>query len=162
MGFGNIDTSGQCFHMRAWDNSNNYATAYRSFDNVLAVGQSLSAQFAVAFRSGYKGFNLWQDKNFTNFLVNFEVRQDADDYYFNGPDTGWAYSQTSIINLSAYRATSTTTNVLVVRGSDFSAADRASASFTSAGGVGGLEVYVNRCFDGNSLQGICFNNIAIY
>ena len=162
MGFGNIDTGGQSWHMRAWDSTANVANAKRPLANVLSVGQSLSAQIAVAFRGGKKGFNLYQDKAATSFLVNFEVRFDQDNYYFNGSGlkTGagvWDYSQTSVLELSAYRESSTTTKVRLKRGSEES-----TATFTSAAGIGCLEFYVDRTSDGNNLQGMCINNFKIY
>ena len=158
MGFGNIDTGGNSFFMRAWDSTNNTANAYRPFSTTLTTGQSFSAVFAIAYRGGKKGFNLWQDTGSTNFLVNFEVRNDENNYYWDSTGTGWGYSQTTIVTLSAYKQDANTMRISVSNGGTPVVVTKTGTNIT----VGSLQVYVDKTCCSDNLQGICFNSMRIY
>jgi hypothetical protein len=153
-GFGDVDTAGFAFAAYGNPNANNFVDIKRNLAAGLTIGYSFSAQIATAYRSGAKGISLYSDTDWSVQLFNFNVG--GDQYTFDGSNQGWAYSQTSIFNISAAQVTSDQLNVRVWRGSD-----AASKSIT-AGQMRGFKMYIANTDAGNALNDLYFNNLAVY
>ena len=141
------------FNLKAFNQNNNIVNAFRAPIAPLTVGSVLSARLAIAFRNGKKGFNLWQNSSWTNFLLNFETSNN--EYYFDGIPLGWTYSQSSIFELSAYRSTSNSVRVQLTRGSDIAVASK-------TGDLQGISFYCENTENANSENSLFFNPLNYY
>ena len=152
---GNISTSGKTFSIRAWDFNNNKASAYRTMNQDLPVGCTFSFRLAAAYRNGKKGFNLYRDSEWGNFLFNFEISNDQ--YYFNGIALGWSYASESIFDINVFKPNSNNVTITVSR-----SIGNNSASVTLQGAVRGFQFYVENTTDSNLLNSLLFNNLQYY
>lgn len=155
-GFGNIDTSGVAFGMYGNPTGVNYANAERSLSTALAIGQSFTADLAIAFRNGAKGITLFQGGGFggANEVWNFNVI--GDQYIAGGAAQSWAYSQTSIFELTATQTSASNLQINLVRG-----LDSYTTNVTVASGLSGFRFYVGGTDDGNALNNLYFNNLSV-
>ena len=152
-GFGNIDTSGQAFGMYGNPVGDNYFNAQRAFSSALGVGNTFSVDLAIAFRNGNKGIDLFAG-GFGSAIWNFNVG--GDNYVAGGTTlTSWAYSQTSIFQLTATQTSATQVSISLVRG-----ADTYSTNIVVASGLSGFKAYVGSTDAGNDLNNLFMNNVT--
>jgi hypothetical protein len=155
-GFGNINTNGSSFGM--WGNpvGDNYSNAQRAFSNALSVGNSFSIQLAIAYRNGSKGISLFSG-GFApaNEIWNFNVG--GDQYSAGGViQTSWAYSQTSIFNLTASQTSATSIDISLTRGSD-----NYTTTISNTGALSGFRLYVGSTDATGNLNNLYFNNLSV-
>lgn len=164
-GFGDISVAGQAFGMygnpfyaafppqanaqRFLNNTGSTQVSGRSF---LLPGQSFKMNVAVAFRNGYKGFDLL-DQNF-NLLFNFNV---TNDLYTTSTsaDLGWTYAQNSVFTLEVQQTDTNTYTVTLTRGSDVYQSGNRTGQFS------GVKMYVGNTDPGNDLNNLFFNNMTL-
>lgn len=161
-GFGNIDVSSKSFGMYGNPSPNNpSANAKRFLNNTgsalnsgrahLLPGQTFKMEIAIAFRNGYKGFNLRDDND--AFLFNFSVENN--EYRQNGTNLGWAYSQTSIFTVEVQQTDNNVYNVKITRGVNvYNSGDR-------TGRFSGIEMYIGNTDAGDDLNNLFFNNLEL-
>jgi len=150
--FGDIRVDGKTWAGYANPNANNYFDLYRKAINDLAVGYSLSARVAAAFRSGNKGIELINNSNTT--LFNFNIGSDK--YTVDGVDqTSWGYNESSVFVLSGRQIGSNTYNALVQRGTD------AYASLNRTGVLRGFHIYMSNT-NANCGDNYYFNDMKVY
>ena len=131
----------------------------------LAVGQSLSAQFAIAFRNGNKGVAIYysQTPSPVSEALYFNVGNNS--YSYGGqaitPTTlGWAYVQLSVFTLSAYRPTSNIMRFSVTRNNTNESFTR--TVFTSQT-INSIKFYINGTEPPTGgLNDLYFNGISYY
>ena len=156
-GFGDINdpagVGGEAFGFFGNPPGNNGINADRTFaGGALTVGQTFLIDLAIAFRNGNKGIDL--DVGGTS-VWNFNVGNDL--YTVNGVDLGWAYSQTSIFELSVTATGAGTYDVKLTRGVDVF-----NQSYANAGtGIDGFGLYVFGTDAGDDRNNLFANNLAI-
>ena len=168
--FGNVDTPpcNQSFGAYANSIPSNpavFADVIRPMSTGLAVGQSLSAQFAIAFRNGNKGVAIYysQTPSPVSEALYFNVGNNS--YSYGGqaitPTTlGWAYVQLSVFTLSAYRPTSNIMRFSVTRNNTNESFTR--TVFTSQT-INSIKFYINGTEPPTGgLNDLYFNGISYY
>ncbi|NOZ39619.1 MAG: hypothetical protein GXP24_05270, partial [Planctomycetes bacterium] len=149
-----INVSGESFGL--FGGSGSSATATRSLNGTLEVGQTFSLDLAVNFRNGAKGFNLF-DASSTQ-LFNFNVG--GDDYVVNSATTGTgsignAYSPDTSFNLSFLQTSATGGDWTITRTGGVTDLDTG----TYTGIAASFEFYVNGT-DGGSPNDLFVNNLS--
>ena len=150
-GFGDINTSGKSFSMYANPNGGNSANAER-FVTDWANGYSFEIDLAIAYTNGNKGIDIYATGSEVVFTFNVEA---TDQYRAQGVDLGWAYSQTSIIHLTAIQYPSHL-NIRLTRGAESYSTSIPNKEFS------GFKVFIADTDGGGiDLNNIHFNNLVV-
>ena len=134
------------------------ASAARSFDSGLAVGQTFSIDIAVNFRSGFKGLDLRQG---STAIFNFNIA--SDDYVVQFAATGngsigSTYSETTAFRLSFTQTSASGGSWTIARSGGVTDLD----SGTYTGVPDGFNLYIGDTVGGGLNENNLFaNNLAI-
>jgi hypothetical protein len=150
-GSGDINTSGKSFGVFA-NPSAAFATADRSFDSALGVGQTFSLDIAVNFLNGNKGFNLYTGGTAGQQIFNFNAGGNA--YGINNEDTGLLYSATSVFHLAFTQDS--------LAGGSYSVS-RSASTFTGSytGDADAFRLYNSGTVDGGAANNLYANNLNV-
>ena len=151
--------SGQAFGLFAKGKGNS-ASAYRTFDEPLEVGQTFSVVMAVNFRSGHKGIDL-RTPSSDGERVIFNLNIGADDYVVSKAATGngslgSTYDSKTAFKVSFKQTSPTGGEWTVVRSGGISS----TSTGTYEGLAAGVKFYV-RDTDGGKENDLWINHLAI-
>jgi hypothetical protein len=160
-GFGDINVNGESFAAFGNPGGGNGLNMNRALSRPLSVGFALSAECAIAFRSGAKGFSLFNGTGFATEIYNFNAGPwlGNDEYTYNigggNQILPWLYSQTSIFRFVARQTTTTNVQVTLTRGSD-------TDTRNVTGNLGAFKFYIFNTNAGNDLNNLFFNSMRVY
>lgn len=155
---GDVTTAGQAFGMFGNPNpggSNvNQANAQRLFSTSLQDGNTFSCDFAIAFRNGFKGIDVFTE----GFQLAFNFNVAGDQYIANGNILDWGYNQFSVFTLEVTQVDVNAILVQVTRGTDI----YGPVEISTSSRVNAFKFYVGNT-DPGVVQGnnIYFNNLEI-
>jgi len=155
-----IETGGETFAMFGHKDGmiEKEATAFRSFDTDLALGQTFSIQLKVNFRNGNKGFDL-RDGGTTIFNLNVG----NNDYTVNNVDSGGGfifgntYDINTIFTISMLQTSGAGGTWQVVRSGGLSG----TANGTYLGVADNFKLYIKGADNGDDTNQLFVNNISI-
>lgn len=147
-GFGDINTNSKAFGMYGNTGSGDYSNAQRLLSN-WSDGATFSIDLAIAYRNGNKGIVLFS----SGYAEEWSFNVGSDQYTAGGVNQSWAYSQTSIFNLTV---TQSGNDILInlSRGSD---------NYSTT--LEGKTLFAFKLYCGNtgtaSLNNLYFNNLKV-
>ena len=146
----NINVVNESFGM--FGHSTQSSIANRSFTNALNVGDEFSADLAVNFRNGAKGFNLYAGGT---EIFNFNVG--SDDYRVNGNSIGNSYSANTQFRLLFTQSSASAGTWRITRSGGVADVDTG----TYSGIASGFRLYVNGTDNGSNQNNFFANNFTL-
>lgn len=148
-GFGDINVDDKAFGMYGNPDGDNFSNAQRLF-TIWSDGATFSIDMAIAYRNGNKGIDIFA----TGFELIWNFNVGGDNYTAGGVNQGWAYSQTSVFQLTVTQNGSDV-DITLIRGADIYTTTIPGKSLI------GFKLYCGSTDDNNDLNNLYFNNLKI-